>query len=321
VKLKCPPVNSPGEEHIICPICLDPIIDATEDNEGQEAIFCESRCDAWLHRQCAGLSQSLYKVYQDGDDPFHCPHCRLSIQEHLLQDMKSTIESLSKQVSELKAEIPQLRNTVDSPSSVNESHGEISQPSNGGSSESNTTRSMPRSKTNTSKETVIKGDDDRKYNVVIYGIRECDKGTNRSERLNHDLHNVKSIISEGDNSISPLSIWDLLRLGKYREQAQRPRPILVKLTRTIDVSTLLIKAKSLPKGVNIKPDMTREERLTESILLKERWSLIQSGLNRRAIKIRSNKIFVINKLHGQVVNSSFVPTQSQTATTEMDSSN
>ena len=50
VKRKRPPVNSPGEEHIICPICLDPIIDATEDNEGQEAIFCESRCDAWLQR-------------------------------------------------------------------------------------------------------------------------------------------------------------------------------------------------------------------------------------------------------------------------------
>ena len=58
---KRPPLNSPGEESTTCPICLDPIIDATEDTEGQEAIFCEGECDAWLHRQCAGLSQRLSK--------------------------------------------------------------------------------------------------------------------------------------------------------------------------------------------------------------------------------------------------------------------
>ena len=69
---------------------------------------------------------------------------------------------------------------------------------------------------------------------------------------------------------------------------------------------MLSKAGSLPSGLQIKPDMTREERLTESILLKERWALIQKETDHKTIKIRGNKIFVNNKLHGEVKNSSLV---------------
>jgi len=133
------------------------------------------------------------------------------------------------------------------------------------------------------------GQGDRKFNVVIYGIQECDKGTPRHERLNYDVDKVTPIVTQGENSISPLSIF---RLGKYRDSS-KPRPILVKLNRTIDVSLLLSKAKSLPKDIRIKPDMTREERHIESLLLKERWTLIQNGIERKFIKIRSNKIFVL----------------------------
>ena len=83
-----------------------------------------------------------------------------------------------------------------------------------------------------------------------------------------------------------------------------PRPILIRFNRVIDVSLLLSKAGSLPSGLRIKPDMTREEQLTESILLKEKWALIQKETDRKTIKIRGNKIFVNNKLHGEVKNSS-----------------
>ena len=323
-KRKHPSVNSPGEEEpSTCAICLDPIIDATEDTEGQEAIFCEGKCNAWLHRQCAGLSHRLFEIYQDKDDHFHCPNCRLIMQEHCIQELKSTIESLHKDILELKTQCND-NTVIDLPNSVPESQDGISQATSGVSTEPTTTRSatVQETATTASKNTDSKTHDDRKFNVVIYGINECDKGTNRSERLSHDLHNVTTIVCEGDNSVNPLSIRDLLRLGKYREQANKPRPILVRLNRTVDVSILLSKAaKSLPKGIKIKPDMTREERHIESLLLKERWSLMQSGRDRRAIKIRSNKIFVNNRLHGQVVNSSYVPQHSLTASSGMDTSN
>ena len=102
VKRKRPLLNSPAGESTTCTICLDPIIDATEDAEGQEAIYCESTCNGWIHRQCAGLSQILYKAYQDRDDPFYCPHCRLALQEQQLLELKSTIHSLKKEVTNLK---------------------------------------------------------------------------------------------------------------------------------------------------------------------------------------------------------------------------
>ena len=126
---------------------------------------------------------------------------------------------------------------------------------------------------------------------------ECSKGTPKNERLNHDLDKVTSIITKGENSISPLSICDLVRLGKYHEQLKQPHPLLVKLNRSIDVSVL-------------KPDMSRADRLVESLLLKERRSLIQNSIDRKVIKIQSNKIFVHKKLHGQVINSTFILSQS-----------
>ena len=162
-----------------------------------------------------------------------------------------------------------------------------------------------------------------KFNVIINGTKEYDKGTPRHEHLKHDVEKVTQIVTEGENSINPLSLRDLFRLGKYRESS-KPRPILVKLNQTIDVSLLLSKAKSLPKDIRNKPDMTRKERLIESLLLKERWSLIQSGMDRKFIRIRNNKIFVHNiKLHGQlqIVNSSFIASNSSDTTTAMESSN
>ena len=70
---------------------------------------------------------------------------------------------------------------------------------------------------------------DRKFSVVIYGIKECNKGTPRNERLRHDLDQVTAIVTEGENSINPLSVRDFLRLGKYCDHSAKPRPILVKL--------------------------------------------------------------------------------------------
>jgi len=63
--------------------------------------------------------------------------------------------------------------------------------------------------------------DDHKFNVVIYGINECDKGTNRMDRQSQDLHNVITIVTQGDNSINPLSIRGWANIGsRLRSLAQ-----------------------------------------------------------------------------------------------------
>ncbi|XP_065895940.1 uncharacterized protein [Dysidea avara] len=205
-------------------------------------------------------------MLQEGEDPFYCPHCRLSIQENQLQELKSTIDNLTQEVTALKVSASPINEVI---------NPQGSSPKSQLDTQSNPVVSVTNRQTQsaTTAKKFDKADDkaqgDRKFNVVIYGINECSKGTPRNKRLTHDLDKVTSIVTEGENSINPLSIRDLLRLGKYRDQSTKPRPILVRLTRTIDVSLLLSKAKSLSKDIRIKPDMSQEERLIESLLLKE----------------------------------------------------
>ena len=55
----------------------------------------------------------------------------------------------------------------------------------------------------------------------------------------------------------------------------------------------------------MKPDLSPEERLREATFLKERWNLIQSGTERKLIKIRNNSILVSGKVYGRLVGSAF----------------
>ena len=73
----------------------------------------------------------------------------------------------------------------------------------------------------------------RKFNIVVYGIDEWPKGTGtpRHEHSGLDLNNVAQIITKVDENINPLSIHDLHRLGKYQEKSRRPRPILTRFSR------------------------------------------------------------------------------------------
>ena len=134
---------------------------------------------------------------------------------------------------------------------------------------------------------------EKKFNLVLYGIRECPKGTPRHSRLVSDLKSVADILSSIDTQVSQLSIRDNYRLGKY--QPNRSRPILVKMTRSSEVSSILSNRHKLTSqpGIFIKADL--EERLIESLLLKERRSLIELGVDCSGIKIRGNTIYVKKK--------------------------
>ena len=95
-------------------------------------------------------------------------------------------------------------------------------------------------------------------------------------------------------------------MGKYSPSHVRPRPLLVKLLRTTEVSVILSNRSKLTKSkVYIKPYMTPSERNSESILLKERKSLISSGANPKDIKVKSNKLLLNGSVYGSVQGSSF----------------
>ena len=147
---------------------------------------------------------------------------------------------------------------------------------------------------------------DSKFNVVLYGVEECRSGLSRPARLESHLSSAVDIFSALDSSIQPQSIKDCFRLGKFSQDAPRPRPIPVKFVRITDVNRIFAKKNGLSSPFSVKPDMSRAQRLLESVLMQERWRLIQSGVSRKSIRLRGDSLYVNHKLHGCVSNSTFV---------------
>ena len=73
----------------------------------------------------------------------------------------------------------------------------------------------------------------------------------------------------------------------------------------LDASMALSKMSEFKNPVHIKPDLSPEDRAQEAVLLKEHWSLIQKGAERRRIKIRNKALFVDNRLYGRLNGTQF----------------
>ena len=76
------------------------------------------------------------------------------------------------------------------------------------------------------------------------------------------------------------------------------RPLLVTLSSTADHSVRSILSNhnnSSVTSISIKPDLPTAERKANAILLKERWSLIGTGVDRKSIRICGYKLYVNGK--------------------------
>ena len=122
-------------------------------------------------------------------------------------------------------------------------------------------------------------------------------------------YNAVNAFAEVERTVNISSIKDCFRLGKFKHDAQCPRPILIKFLRSTEVTMALLKIAAFRAPVAIKPDLTPEERNIESFLLKERWSLTELSFEKARIKIRNQSLYVDNKLYGQFKNSKFCRSQ------------
>ena len=264
----------------VCLVCDCVIVEPSETTEGQEAVFCEGNCQGWLHRACAGLTRPAFDNL-DESMPYLCSHCTFTKQYNEICELKETVKVLTSKVAKLEG------SQTPSPE-----YQPVNAPSGSAKPSQNSVKNLPKS------QPLVPPD--RKLNVVVYGLKENPSNTNRQERLQMDVKNVISSFSQLENPISESSIKDCYRLGKYNAEANRPRPILVKFLRYTDVSNILYSKSKLSKPVYVKPDLSAEERAMESLLLKERRSLIEKGIGRQFIKIRNQSLFVFNKLHAKI---------------------
>ena len=86
-----------------CSICNKNIPETAEDDEEpQQAVFCEGECSTWIHRQCAGLSLTMFTKLGESDEPYMCLYCILKAQNHEIQKLKTTVKSLTDELATLK---------------------------------------------------------------------------------------------------------------------------------------------------------------------------------------------------------------------------
>ena len=120
-----------------------------------------------------------------------------------------------------------------------------------------------------SKADSYRGQEERKFSVVIYSIKECPHGTTCNECLKMDDASVSPSLSEFIPTFSPLHIKEIMRLGKYKADSNHPRPLLVKLNCITNAYQTLGNRKYTTGNISVKPDFSTEATKTESLLLAE----------------------------------------------------
>ena len=256
-----------------------------------EVLFCSGNCQKYFHRYCTSVSESSYKsLTLEGVPPFLCFCCYRAQKDDQLRGLLSEIEKLRAEINVLKTGAAVSSPSV--PSYAKAAKTQRSPATSAATTASGESYTKPVSR---------QYHQDSKFN----GVQECPSDMSKSARFESDLSASVNVLSPLNSSIQSQSIKDCFRLGKFSSDAPRPRPILIKFVRVADVTSILSKRKNLSHPYSIKPDLSPDQRLQESILMKERWSLIQSGVSRSHIRIRGNSIYIHTKLHGKVLNHKF----------------
>ena len=239
--------------------------------------------------------------------PFYCPRCRLDKHEKAVATQEAEIcflkTSHKQDVSTLKDEIASLADMI------KELKKSLSTQINPSPvlPEASSNRSYASVLTKTASNTAPKATStnklkDRKYKILIYGLKECSEGAPRYKRTQEDLKSAADLLSFVDSKITELSIGDSFRLGRYRND--KHRPLLVKMKRVSDVTLILSNKKKLSSrpGISNKQDLSPEERASHSSLMKVRRTLIDEGTDPHDIKARGNALLVNERRHSAIVN-------------------
>ena len=256
-----------------CDLCTGEI------KTGEDALQCSGTCRTLVHRYCAGVTIKHYKELLDSSSPFICLHCTQKEHADEIKALRSKLESALAQV---QLSVSSTQNGVSSADHRSQSLDDHPQSQSQPASPISTTPNP----SNRSKNSKRQANPERKFNIVIYGLKESPKGTPKYNRICNDVKSVSETINFLCPELTEQSVCDCVRLGKY--SIERSRPVLVKLARSCDRHKL-----SKFPNVSIKPHMSVSERVTESTLLKERRVLINSRfVDKSTIKLRGNCLYI-----------------------------
>ena len=81
-----------------CCVCLQKF------NAKDEILFCAGRCQMYLHRYCASVSEQAYKEFSAEDaELFLCYCCFRSRKEAQIESLQNIVETLKAEIQSLKA--------------------------------------------------------------------------------------------------------------------------------------------------------------------------------------------------------------------------
>ena len=194
-----------------CAICLKPIIDHSDTHDGEDSILCEGDCQKWIHRACAGLTEAAFDVLHRSGQPFKCYQCQLSSHAVEIATLHSLVDSLSKELTEVKSQLSVVNDQpLPSDSYVARSINIASQPSSPIPAASvqppqNPQAASPINNSN-GHPNIQSSHQDRKFNLVMYGIPESPSGTLRSHRVESDEQSATRAIRKIVPTFTHLSI-------------------------------------------------------------------------------------------------------------------
>ena len=80
------------ENQEVCLVCE--LVIKEGNDEPDETVYCEGDCQGWLHRKCVGMTKKLYLALSESDNPYICPHCKLTSYQDKINSLKGTIKTL-----------------------------------------------------------------------------------------------------------------------------------------------------------------------------------------------------------------------------------
>ena len=181
----------------VCPICTESIKDASEKNQGQDSIECEGDCasgytdSVWACPR-KHLKRPVSLVYL-----LSAP-CRLLKQEHEICELRSAVSKLQSEVMLILQQLPSAKTYATALSRDESSASIVSQASDHSSSNKPIllqTQPMQMTSQVMPQTARLPPRADRKFNLVIHGIKESTKGTSRHIRSSQDIQAATSLLS------------------------------------------------------------------------------------------------------------------------------
>ena len=246
-----------------------------------------SDCGKWFHQECTNLPANVFAALGKIKGLFwKCDACVDNVVtaaedqlQQLIQETKANVSFFDVMKNELLNEIKVIKQSMTTFQEKMNLKRESVHVQN--------TKNRPETEPTASK----KPADDNKHltQLKFIGVAESPEKYNLNQKLN-DKEAVDEILADiGLNAKSS----DCMRLGKFAEH--KKRPILVTFNSVWDARICLSKAIENKffetNRILIVRALSRDEQEIEKAILKKRFELVQSGIDRSQLKIRNLKLY------------------------------